>query len=150
MLPAPAVAIVASGPTTFCSGDSLTLLATSGLGTYKWSTGDTNSSIVVTNSGNYTVTVTNAAGCSATNAAQVTVNPSPNPIVAGPASACPNSTTAYSVTNVASDTYLWTLVPTGAGTITSPSTASTSIQTTDRYLGSEQDIEIAVNDNLGL
>ena len=25
-----------------------------------------------------------------------------------------------------------------------------SIQTTERYLGSEQDIEIAVNDNLGL
>ena len=28
--------------------------------------------------------------------------------------------------------------------------AHSSIQTTERYLGSEQDIEIAVNDNLGL
>jgi hypothetical protein len=27
---------------------------------------------------------------------------------------------------------------------------ASSIQTTERYLGSEQDIEIAVNDNLGL
>jgi hypothetical protein len=48
--------ITANGPLSFCSGDSVTLTASSGTD-YLWSTGATTQSIVVHNSGNYSVTV---------------------------------------------------------------------------------------------
>lgn len=49
---------------------------------YSWSTGDTTDNIVVRNAGSYTLTVTNAYGCSATSAATtVTVNPMPVPVI---------------------------------------------------------------------
>jgi hypothetical protein len=41
--------------------------------TYDWSTGETTSTIIVTNAGTYTVTVENSAGCTATDAVVVTV-----------------------------------------------------------------------------
>ncbi len=48
--------ITASGPTTFCVGDSVTLTASSG-SSYLWSTGATTQSIKAYASGSYTVTV---------------------------------------------------------------------------------------------
>ena len=58
--------ITSSGTITSCSGGSLTLAAPVSLASYSWNTGATNASIVVTQSGNYTVTVTNASGCART------------------------------------------------------------------------------------
>ena len=78
--PSPTVSITASGPTTFCAGGSVTLTAnpvTSGL-TYSWNTGDNTPSILVQANGNYTVTVTDVNGCTATASMFVTVNPLPN------------------------------------------------------------------------
>lgn len=61
-----------------CEGESTELTASGG-GTYTWSTGDNSASINVTpaSTTSYTVTVTSAAGCSATDAVAVTVNPFP-------------------------------------------------------------------------
>jgi len=64
----PVPTISASGPTSFCSGGSVTLTASSAA-SYLWSTGATTQSIVVTDTGSYTVTTTNANGCGATSAA---------------------------------------------------------------------------------
>ncbi|HEV2721988.1 MAG TPA: hypothetical protein VG323_18350, partial [Thermoanaerobaculia bacterium] len=55
--------ITASGPTTFCTGGSVTLSAPAGY-SYLWSNGATTQSIDVTASGSFTVTVTDANGCS--------------------------------------------------------------------------------------
>jgi hypothetical protein len=63
----PVAAITASGPTTFCPTGSVTLTAGAGA-SYLWSTGATTPSINATSTGNYTVTVTNDSGCSATSA----------------------------------------------------------------------------------
>lgn len=63
--------ITASGPTSFCGGGSV-VLTSSTASTYLWSTGATTQSITVTQSGDYTVKVTDANGCGAT-AAPVTV-----------------------------------------------------------------------------
>ena len=60
--PIPAATINAGGPVSFCSGGSVTLTGGGG-GTYLWNTGATGSSINITNSGTYHVTVT-TAGCS--------------------------------------------------------------------------------------
>ncbi|MES2647965.1 MAG: GEVED domain-containing protein [Bacteroidota bacterium] len=57
--------VTASGPTTFCVGNTVTLTA-SGADSYLWSTGATTPSIIVGTSGSYSVTGTNSIGCSNT------------------------------------------------------------------------------------
>jgi hypothetical protein len=59
----PTVAI--SGTLSYCNGSNTTLTATAGLSSYLWSTGETTQDIDVT-AGSYTVTGTDANGCSAT------------------------------------------------------------------------------------
>jgi hypothetical protein len=78
--------ITSTGTITSCSGGSLTLSAPAGSSSYSWNTGATTASISVTQSGNYTVTVTNASGCARTSAPYI-VNASfmssPNVCVVG-------------------------------------------------------------------
>ncbi len=76
----PTPSIVASGNTTFCQGDSVRLTARGGA-TYGWSTNATDSVITVRNGATYTVTVTNAQGCTATTSQVVTVNALPTPSI---------------------------------------------------------------------
>ncbi len=72
--PAPSAAISASGPTTFCEGGSVFLTA-SQANSYRWSHGPTSQNVLVSATGNYTVTVTNEMGCSASTQVQVTATP---------------------------------------------------------------------------
>jgi hypothetical protein len=62
----PTATITNAGSSVLCSGDSTTLTAPSGMSSYLWSDGSTSQSLSVTSFGNYSVTVTNANGCSAT------------------------------------------------------------------------------------
>jgi hypothetical protein len=92
--PLPTATIVASGSTTFCTGGSVVLTASTG-STYLWSNGAQTQSITATTSGSYTVTVTNASGCSLMSAATVvTVSafPSVSPIT-GASNVCLGSPT---------------------------------------------------------
>ncbi len=84
--------VTASGALSFCQGGSVTLSAPAGY-SYLWNNGEDDQSIVVTTSGVYRVTVTDANGCTSTSAdTTVTVNPLPAaPVVSGPTSICPNS-----------------------------------------------------------
>ena len=72
----PVAAITASGDTSnrICAADSVTLSVPDSLSTiYSWSTSATTSSIVVTQSGDYEVTVTNLSGCAVTDSVHVSV-----------------------------------------------------------------------------
>jgi hypothetical protein len=95
--------ISAGGPTTFCTGGSVTLTSSSASGNV-WSTGETTQSIIVTSSGNYDVYVDNGTCSSATSAATtVTVNALPStPTISagGPTTFC----TGGSVTLTSSST----------------------------------------------
>jgi hypothetical protein len=125
--PIPTATITASGPTTFCSGDSVTLDAGGGFGTYKWTTGAASRTIVVRKSGSYGVTVTSGAGCSATSAPiAVTVENRPAPSIGGPIQVCRNSTVDYSTLLVAGDKYVWTV--NGGTIVNGDGTNSISIQ----------------------
>lgn len=64
--PTPTPVITSSGSTTLCAGDSIVLDAGTGYSTYLWSTNATTQTINVNTAGNYSVTVTDATGCTGT------------------------------------------------------------------------------------
>ncbi|MFI5219701.1 MAG: T9SS type A sorting domain-containing protein [Bacteroidia bacterium] len=79
----PSASVTAQGPTTFCPGDSVQLLASSGTGlTYQWKkngvniSGATSISYYAKTTGTYKVTVTNSNGCSKTSGTGVSVTAS--------------------------------------------------------------------------
>ncbi len=75
--PAGTPSISADGPLVFCAGDSVTLSA-SPAASYAWSNGANTQSITVHTSGDYSVTVNNASGCSASSLpSAVMVHPTP-------------------------------------------------------------------------
>ncbi|MEI6815183.1 MAG: T9SS type A sorting domain-containing protein [Bacteroidota bacterium] len=99
--------ITASGPTSICTGGSVTL-TTGAYAGYSWSNGGTGASINVNSGGIYTVTVHNAAGC--TNSAQRTItalaSPMPNILTTGLNTFCGGGSATLSVgTGFAS--YAW-------------------------------------------
>ena len=99
--PVPSAVITASGQTTFCVGGQVTLTAPAGNNfTYLWSNGSTGASLTTATAGNYSVTVTNAFGCSTTSAAQaVVVNALPIvPAITGSSTVCSNGQTLLSNT----------------------------------------------------
>lgn len=79
-IPTPPVVNI-NGISGLCSGQSGALNATTGFGAYLWSNGATNASISVTQPGNYTVTVSDALGCTASAGAPVTLYPAPAPAI---------------------------------------------------------------------
>jgi hypothetical protein len=68
--------IIANGPTSFCSGGSVTLNAGSGFTSYQWSDNSTTQTITVNQTGNYNVTVTGTDGCTYTDGQIVNTNAS--------------------------------------------------------------------------
>ena len=103
----PVATITASGPTTFCTGGSVTLTASAG-SSYLWSNGATTQSIIVNASGNFSVAVTNASGCSATSTS-TTVAVNSNPVAtitpSGPTTFCAGG--SVTLTASAGSSYLW-------------------------------------------
>jgi hypothetical protein len=78
--PAPALTVNASGPLSFCEGDSVTLTIATTLPKYSWSTGASTKSIKVKTSGSITAEGTDANGCiSVSPAMNVVANPLPQP-----------------------------------------------------------------------
>lgn len=109
----PVVSISANGATQFCTGDSVTLSA-SGAVSYLWNTGATSISITALTSDYYTVTGTNASGCTAvSDYALVTVIDPPVVNIEGIAVLTP---CGASVTLIASGatTYVWSNGATGS------------------------------------
>jgi gliding motility-associated-like protein len=106
----PLAAISNVGPTTFCQGGSVTLLATPGT-SYLWSGNNaTTQSNTISTSGNYTVTVMNAAGCTATSTpTTVTVNPIPVATItpSGPTTFCQGGNVVLTAGPATGVTYLW-------------------------------------------
>ena len=104
-LPATPV-ITASGSTSFCTGGSVDLSSSAASGNV-WSTNATTSTITVATTGNYSVTVTDANGCSSVSAPiSVNVSSAPAPtITATSTQACSGDIVTVSAST--SDSYLW-------------------------------------------
>ena len=113
--------ITASGPTSFCPGDDVTLTSSSA-SSYEWSNGETTRSITVSTSGSYTVTT--GGNCGGTSSA-VLVDASSAPTVptittSGSTSICPGEVLV--LTSSPANGYVWSngattrsIAVTGAG-----------------------------------
>jgi hypothetical protein len=104
-LPATPV-ITASGSTTFCTGGSVDLTSSATSGNV-WSNNATTATITVNATGNYSVTVTDANGCSSVSTPiSVNVSNAPAPTISATSTqAC--SGDVVTVTSSAADSYLW-------------------------------------------
>jgi len=122
------VSAIITGTTTGCN--PVTLTATGG-GTYAWSGGNSTATAVnsFTNSGSYSVTVSNSNSCSSSNSTNVTVNNAPATpgAITGNTTVCSGSIQTYTIAAVSGATsYTWTL-PTGwTGTSTTTSITATT------------------------
>lgn len=143
-----AVTVTPSGPTTFCAGGSVTLTSDASSGNL-WSTSATTSSINVTVSGSYNVTVTNGAGCMTTTAPiVVTVNALPTPTVTpgGPTTFCAGgsvvlSTGAYTAYNWSSG------ASTANATITTGGNQTVTVTDANGCMGTSAITVVTVNPN---
>lgn len=123
--PLPVATITAAGPTNFCEGESVVLTASAG-SAYSWSNAATTATTNVTASGNYSVTITDARGCSATSASTA-IMVTPKPLVSIASSPFtklfPGINTTITATASVPVSYTWFrnggTVP-GAGTATLP------------------------------
>ena len=104
-----------TGNTTICEGETTTLTANGGV-SYLWSDASTSNSTTVSQSGIYTVTATNAQGCSAPASVTVTVNPLPNVNISGNTNICAGSSTTLTASGA--NSYIWS---------TGDSTATTTV-----------------------
>lgn len=84
-LPAPSPV---AEPTAFCSGGSTTIGPQGNYSSYSWSTGASSPTITVSNSGSYSVTVTDNNGCEGTATFDVTENPPIVPMIEGNPTLC--------------------------------------------------------------
>lgn len=100
--PRPSPSII--GDDTICQGQTATLTATGGV-SYIWSNGSTDTSIVVSQSGRYFVTLTNIEGCTASANVEVTVNPLPDVTITGNSDFCQGDSTTLTASGASS--YAW-------------------------------------------
>ncbi len=129
-LPNPSI----SGDLDICVGQSTTLTASGGA-TYLWSTGATTASISVNplSTTSYTVTVTSAAGCTASISATVNVSPNPTPAISGDLNICAGESTTLTATGGAS--YLWSNGATTASINVNPTTTTSYTVTATNAAG---------------
>ena len=107
--------ITANGPLSFCAGNSVTL-STGATGTYQWLlnganiSGETNASIVVNQSGDYSVVVSSGSCSGTSNILQVTVTPASTAVINALSSTtiCTGQTVVLESVNTASN-YQWLL-----------------------------------------
>lgn len=104
-----------TGDLDYCVGGSTTIFANGGTN-YLWSNSETSSSINVF-AGIYTVTATDAGGCSGTASATVIENPAPTAIINGAPIACAGGTTVIIASGGTG--YLWSNGTTTASTTVS-------------------------------
>lgn len=89
----PAPSLTLTSDTNFCPGDSTTVTANSNAPSLTWSTGETTTSITVHTAGTYSVTATNAQGCTETQSVTITVGAAIPPNLGNDSTFCEAFTT---------------------------------------------------------
>jgi len=142
----PSAVVSANGPTTFCSGGSVTLTAPAA-SSYLWSTGETTQSISPNSTVIIDVTVT-TAGCSATSAPiAVTVNALPSPVVTtNNVAICQGA--AATLTSTPASSYAWSNGATTASiNVNTPGNYTVTVTDANGCSATSAPLAIAVSNN---
>ena len=116
-----------TGNVSICAGLSTELCVAAGFASYLWSNGGTTNCITVSVAGNYSVTVTDGAGCQSICSATVVVNPIPSCLIIGVDAICAGLSTELCVLAGATS-YLWsTGATTNCITVNAPGTYSVTV-----------------------
>jgi len=125
-----------NGPLGFCPGQSATLSVGQTFSTYSWSNGLSGQSTTFNTPGAQSVTVTNAANCSATLNFTLFEHPVPTPSISGNLAFCSGSNTLLNAGSGFAD-YLWSNSDTTATTsINTPGTHSVTVTDNNGCMGS--------------
>ncbi|MFI5171304.1 MAG: T9SS type A sorting domain-containing protein [Chitinophagales bacterium] len=137
--------VVDLGPNDgICAGTSIILDAENTGAVYDWNTGAVSQTITVSTAGTYSVTVTDPAGCTASDAITITVDPSPIVNLGADVSICEGENIILNAGNPGS-TYLWS---TGAvtQTIIVNATGNYSVTVTNGFGCTDNDaVHVTVN-----
>lgn len=141
------VTIVPNGPSTLCDVDSRQLLAPAGFDKYTWSTGGTARSIVVTDSGTYSVLCKTLDGCRYRSSIYIGRNTKPVVSAGKDTSACLNTAVQITATVTAGKApfrYKWNRVEAGPEFISDDTLRAPSVNpsATSRY-------EVTLTDSSG-
>lgn len=111
-----------------CSNNSATLTASAtGATAFLWSTSANTAGITANTAGTYTVTVTNANGCTGTATYTLTVNPAPSLTLSGATSFCAGGSTVLTASGNPTN-YLWSTNSTSASiTVTAGGTYTVTV-----------------------
>ncbi|QQS27780.1 MAG: choice-of-anchor L domain-containing protein [Sphingobacteriales bacterium] len=137
--PAPAI----SGSLSFCIGSNTTLSAPPGFSTYAWSPSGSTSSITVNTPGTYTVTVTDANGCTGTASVNVTQEASLSPAISGDLTLCAGETSTLDV-GAGFASYLWSTGSTTASITVPPGIYSVTVTDAGNCSGTTE-VEVVAN-----
>ncbi|HPF89856.1 MAG TPA: hypothetical protein PLL57_04300, partial [Flavobacteriales bacterium] len=139
-----ALPTVALGPdVSLCPGETTVLDATGPGLSYLWSTGATTPTITVTTTGNYAVTVTNAAGCNASDVATVTYA-TPDAVDLGPDFTLCQGENALLDATLPGATYAWSTGATSP-TLSVSSSGTFSVIVTQGSCTVSDAIDVTVN-----
>ena len=127
-LPTPTI----TGTTAICGGTSTTLTANGGT-SYAWNNGANTQSIEASSAGAYTVTVTNATGCTASAVTSVVSAPNPSVQISGNLTACQGE--SVTLTASGGTSYNWSNSANTASI--NPTQSGTYIVTAYNVLGCE-------------
>jgi hypothetical protein len=146
----PIVSLSVDGPIRFCLGDSVTILSENVGVSFEWSNQSNGENITVTQSGNYSLTITDANGCTGeSEIISVTVDTLPQPIITpdGNTSFCEGGSVQLHGGNF--QTYIWSAGETSQN-ITVSTTGDYKVTVTDSNgcTGISSPITVNVNDIL--
>jgi hypothetical protein len=129
--------------------NTITLNAGTGFTTYNWNTAATTATITVTQSGNYTVTVSNTSGCTGSAVFNANIPIQNTVTIDGPGSICSGNTATLTATAGFVD-YQWSNTTLGNSIIVTPNaqTSYTVTATDSNGCTSTDQITIAVNSAL--
>jgi len=135
-----------SGTESICIGQTSTLDAGSGLTAYLWNDGSTGQTLVASTAGTYSVTVTDANGCTGTDSFVLNVGSSLTPVIAGDLDICAGETTTLDA-GTGYATYSWSNG--GTGQTVSVTASGTYIVTVTDAGGctGESNVSVTVNTN---
>ncbi len=144
----PSLTAVIAGANSACAGGTTTITASGGTD-YEWSTGDLSNSIDV-GPGTYTVTVSDASGCTGTTQKVIATSPSLTAVIAGANSACAGGTTT--ITASGGTDYEWSTgdlsnsIDVGPGTYTvTVSDASGCTGTTQKVIATSPSLTAVIS-----